>query len=127
MTSVYFRGAAAAILVYSIDSKPSFNSLPDWLATILAATKDNLPIALLGNKKDLESVRQVSTSEAQSFVLTHHLHCLEEVSALTGENVDTALYSLVRRAMELRNSEPLLHSISLSASQQRVRRKPACC
>jgi len=127
MTKVYFRGAAAAILVYSIDSKHSFDSLPDWLASILSVSKESMPIALLGNKKDLECVRQVSNAEAQSFVLTHSLHCSYEVSALTGENVETALCSLVRRAMELRISEPMLHTISLSSSQQRVRKRPACC
>lgn len=113
--------------MYSIDNKQSFDSLTSWLAIIKSASRDDLPIALLGNKSDLESLRKVPITEAQSLLLSHSLHSLYETSALTGENVVSALYCLLQKVIELKSYEPNRQTITLSSSQKRVVTKSKCC
>ena len=88
----YFREADAAILVYSVVEEESFRNLCDyWLNQILRYLPDdcNIPILLVGNKKDLwdSSDEHVSFSTVQeyadSYDLIHPLQC----SAKTGDNI----------------------------------------
>lgn len=48
-------------------SRDSFNSLPNWLNDARNLASTNIVIILVGNKKDLESQREVSFQEASQF------------------------------------------------------------
>lgn len=67
VTRSYYRGAAGALLVYDIASRDSFNSLQNWLSDARNLASPNIVIILVGNKKDLESHREVSYQEASQF------------------------------------------------------------
>ncbi len=67
VTKSYYRGAAGALLVYDITNRDSFNSLQTWLNDARNLASTNIVIILVGNKRDLETKREVSYQEATQF------------------------------------------------------------
>lgn len=53
---MYYRGAAAAIVVYDITSPDSFARAKSWVRELQRQGNPNIVIALAGNKSDLASV-----------------------------------------------------------------------
>lgn len=60
ITSAYYKGAHGVILTYDITDRKSFVDLQNWLAEVDKYSKENVVKILVGNKKDLESQREVS-------------------------------------------------------------------
>ena len=54
---MYYRGAAAAIVVYDITRASSFNTLKAWVRELQQLGPENIVIAVCGNKCDLEDKR----------------------------------------------------------------------
>jgi Ras-related protein Rab-5C len=63
---LYYRGAAAAIVVYDVTSKSSFERAQDWIVE-LQKECPGIVIALAGNKCDLFSKREVSEDEVKEY------------------------------------------------------------
>ncbi|EDV21735.1 Ras-related protein Rab-4B [Trichoplax sp. H2] len=89
VTKSYYRGAAGALLVYDISNRDSYNALGAWLTDARTLASPQIVIILIGNKKDLESEREVTFLEASRFAQENELMFLE-TSALSGENVEEA-------------------------------------
>mmetsp|Transcript_5386 Transcript_5386/g.7598 ORF Transcript_5386/g.7598 Transcript_5386/m.7598 type:complete len:210 (+) Transcript_5386:105-734(+) len=60
LAPMYYRGAAAAIVVYDITNKESFNGAKSWVKELQRRGDPNVVIALAGNKADLQSKRKVN-------------------------------------------------------------------
>lgn len=88
ITRAYFREAAAALIVYDVNNRESFDDVKVWLENVRSsATNRSLVITLVGNKCDRSDVeRRVSTEEGETFARENGLLFLE-TSALSGENV----------------------------------------
>lgn len=86
VTRSYYRGAAAAILVFDVKNRDSYNSVGAWLSDTRSLASPNISVVLVGNKTDLADQREVSFMEASRFAQENELVYLE-TSALTGENV----------------------------------------
>lgn len=54
---MYYRGAAAAILVYDITKATSFRTLQNWVRELKEKGPKDIAIAIAGNKSDLEDQR----------------------------------------------------------------------
>lgn len=63
---MYYRGAAAAIIVYDITKASSFNTLKNWVRELQQLGPENIVIAVCGNKADLEDKRVRARPCAQS-------------------------------------------------------------
>ena len=50
---MYFRNAVAAIVVYDVTDKFSFEHVDDWVALIRQNAPSDITICLVGNKIDL--------------------------------------------------------------------------
>jgi small GTP-binding protein len=59
LAPMYYRGAAAAIVVFDITKKDSFNGAKSWVKELQRRGDPNVVIALAGNKADMESKRKV--------------------------------------------------------------------
>jgi Ras-related protein Rab-2A len=55
ITKIFYRGAHAAILGYSITNKPTFDNLEDWLIECKSSCSPDCLSLLIGNKSDLEN------------------------------------------------------------------------
>ncbi len=61
VNSLYYRGAAAGVVVYDITDAASFRTAVEyWWPQLRTSGASNVLVALVGNKCDLESRRQVS-------------------------------------------------------------------
>jgi small GTP-binding protein len=94
VTRGYYRNSAVAYLVFDLTSRSSFVSLDRWLADIRDVSPSDIIIVVLGNKNDLVSTREVTRDEIQRFTARHRTKYFE-VSAKTGENLVTAITSVV--------------------------------
>ncbi|WAR13022.1 RAB5A-like protein [Mya arenaria] len=61
LAPMYYRGAAAAIVVYDITRESSFPAAQEWVKELQRMASGNIVIAVAGNKCDLEDLREVST------------------------------------------------------------------
>jgi len=86
LISSFYRNSCLAIIVYSIDSQNSFESVDQWIDEIKSQTNPNVKIFLIGNKVDLEKERCVDKNIAEQIAKEHNLDFFMETSAKTGEN-----------------------------------------
>jgi len=87
LAPMYYRGAAAALVVYDITVADSFTGAKTWIEELQRQGSSDIIIGLAGNKCDLESRREVPKAEAQKYAQENG--CLFfETSAKTGENVN---------------------------------------
>jgi len=89
VTRAYYRGAVGCLLVYDITSRASYDHLTTWLDDVRHLAVPGIQIVLVGNKSDMNKMREVPFFEASHFAMNHGLFFLE-TSAATGEGVDEA-------------------------------------
>jgi GTPase KRas protein len=96
MRDQYMRTGQGFIMVYAITARTSFDEIASFREQILRVKdKDKVPVILVGNKCDLETDRQVTTSEGME--LAKSFNCpFMEASAKTRVNVDEAFFEIVR-------------------------------
>eukprot|EP00918_Siedleckia_nematoides_P101669 GHVU01222176.1.p1 GENE.GHVU01222176.1~~GHVU01222176.1.p1 ORF type:complete len:214 (-),score=25.81 GHVU01222176.1:1008-1649(-) len=96
LAPMYYRGAAAAIIVYDITSKESFEGAKSWVSELQAVHSPELILALAGNKSDLENLRRVDTEYARSYAEANNLLFME-TSAKNGHNVKELFHAIAER------------------------------
>ena len=65
MIIIHFSGA---ILVFDITDRKSFDRVKKWVAELRQMLGDSVELFVVGNKIDLATARNISTSEAVRFV-----------------------------------------------------------
>jgi GTPase SAR1 family protein len=93
---MYYRGAAAAVIVYDVTSADSFARAKAWVQELQRQGTPGLVMALAGNKADLEAQRAVSAEEAGEYAREQGLH-FAETSAKTALNVEGLFLEVARR------------------------------
>jgi small GTP-binding protein len=86
LTPVYFRQAAAAVIVYDITSQSSFASLEAWLSMFRGFCQENAVVTIVANKLDLEEFRRVDPANGREWAQKNGCRYME-TSAQTGEGV----------------------------------------
>ncbi len=99
ITRGYYRGAAAALIVYDVTNRTSFRNVKRWLEEARQNGNPSLIILLIGNKTDLASSRTVSFDEGQDFARSNGLLFLE-ASALTADHVEEGFLLVARKILE---------------------------
>ena len=104
ITSVYYRGAKGAVVVYAIDNEESFKSVEHWLKDLRSNGDKDLPIMLLANKSDLEEKRAVKKDEGMTFAKGNSM-LFYETSALNGNNIEAAFKELIETVYKINKAE----------------------
>jgi small GTP-binding protein len=91
----FYRGADGVILLYAVDDRDTFASLPDWMRTLENATQPDLPVVVVGNKINRKAV--VRFEVAQEFALEKGC-LLAMTSCKTGEGVQE-LFTVICQEM----------------------------
>uniref|UniRef100_A0A7S2NFX2 Uncharacterized protein n=1 Tax=Zooxanthella nutricula TaxID=1333877 RepID=A0A7S2NFX2_9DINO len=102
LAPMYYRGAAAAVVVYDITSRESFEAAKAWVVEL--SNHDTL-IALAGNKADLEANRAIDQATARAYADSMNILYME-TSAKSGQNVNEIFHEVaVRLPKQSRDTE----------------------
>jgi len=98
ITSAYYRGADAIVMVYDVTNRDSFRHVNDWLLEVTRYSSEDTCKLLVGNKSDLTGARVVATAEGEKFANELQVDFLE-TSAMDGSNVEKAFFHLTKALM----------------------------
>lgn len=97
LASMYYRNAAAAIVVFDISNLPSFRGLQMWIKEVQSNGPNDVILAVCGNKSDLNA-RQVPREDAEAFAEKVGAFYIE-TSARDAINVDTLFLEVGKRVL----------------------------
>jgi len=66
LAPMYYRGAAAALLVYDVTDEESFEQVKDWVKELRHNSTDDVIIAIVGNQVD-KPYRKISAEAASEY------------------------------------------------------------
>eukprot|EP00921_Rhytidocystis_pertsovi_P007258 GHVQ01012171.1.p2 GENE.GHVQ01012171.1~~GHVQ01012171.1.p2 ORF type:complete len:227 (+),score=23.35 GHVQ01012171.1:2279-2959(+) len=104
LAPMYYRGAAAAVIVYDITCKESFDGAKSWVNELQTVHSPDIVIALAGNKDDLEGSRAVDFEFARQYAADNKIFFME-TSAKTGHNVTELFREIARRLPKNRREQ----------------------
>ncbi|NXL96232.1 RAB17 protein, partial [Alectura lathami] len=126
---LYYRGAHAALLVYDLTNKETLNRAKLWLRDLEKEfLPDEIVIALVGNKTDLDAEREVMAEEGEDFARSRGLLFME-TSAKSNHQVNDIFMAI---AQQLLQREQEKASVPSAGSGQHVdlrasRARTGCC
>lgn len=96
LAPMYYRGAAAAVVVYDITNPDSFAGAKSWVKELQRRGDQNVVIAMAGNKADLEAHRKVDFAEANEYAEANGIIHME-TSAKNANNVKALFSEIAKR------------------------------
>ncbi|EKX72116.1 Ras family Rab small STP-binding protein [Theileria equi strain WA] len=96
LAPMYYRGSAAAIIVYDITVRDSFDQAKSWIQELKSYVEPNIVLGLAGNKVDLEDQRSVNLDIVKEFAKANDCIFME-TSAKTGHNINKLFMELARK------------------------------
>ena len=99
LTPNYFRNAEGVVLAYDVTNSESFDNLKFWINSIKSNLGEKnifIPIIIIGNKIDMEGMRDITKEDASKFAKENNYKYFE-TSAKTGQGVDEAIRDLVNQ------------------------------
>ena len=89
MTTTYYRGCKGVLIVFDVTNRKSFENVDSWLTLAKNNSSAIVSVLLIGNKSDLNEIRQVSTKEAEQLAFSKDLAYME-TSAKSSRNINEA-------------------------------------
>jgi len=137
-----YHGAKGIMIVYDITNQQSFDDVPTWINELSRHVNPDTTVMLVGNKADLEHLRQVPRETAEAYAREQHMAFME-TSALDSSNVDVAFDRLVYHIFDMHRelvifglglglpgppgpSRPLLDFITLKPTYPLVKASGCC-
>lgn len=128
LAPMYFRDSHAAILVYSITSRLSFEEIDYWSQCLREKTDGNIQLLLVANKVDLNQERQVS--EEEGITKAEELGAFFiETSALLGLGIDDLFATIAKKCLEMETQTESTDDskVKLPDNHQQPEEKSSCC
>ncbi|XP_052079165.1 uncharacterized protein LOC127717524 [Mytilus californianus] len=125
LVPMYLRDAGIALVVYDISSHKSFENVESWLLQLQQYGPRDLKCALIGNKVDLDDLREVPTQEGKLLAEGHGLY-FEETSAKSGEGINKVFNDIGSALAEGCKKEKRSSTVSICDSYVH-RKKKTCC
>ncbi|KAM0344175.1 hypothetical protein ACHAPU_007897 [Fusarium lateritium] len=94
MNTPYYTDVAAAMIVYDITSRVSYENASRWLDEVRDHVEDHTIIMLVGNKTDLGNNRVIKMGEAKRFANDKGI-LFVETSALDKGRVDITFQTIL--------------------------------
>ena len=95
ITTSYYKGAHAILIVFDITDRDSFDHVRNWMADIDKFAKEGVLRILVGNKCDLEQERKVRSEEAKEIANKYGIKYIE-TSAKDTINIDDLFISTAK-------------------------------
>lgn len=119
----YLKWADGYIVVYSIVCRASFDQAAIYLDTVSKYQRiraSDGPLALVGNKADLERYRTVGRSEAEALASRFDCVYLETSAAEDLDSVTDAFGRILSDVMRLRSRQPSLQTLFISEDRHKM-------
>ena len=100
LRKAYFNGAFGCMIVYDITNQNSFNDLDGWIADFRSVVGQEAILAIVGNKIDLEDVRNVTSQEGRNYANQYGVPFYEVSAKLGGEVIPGIYKDLVLRYLD---------------------------
>ena len=133
LTPSFFRNAEGVVIAYDVTNSESFDNLKFWISSIKTNLFEKnifIPIIIIGNKIDLEDMREISKDVASTFAKENKFKYFE-TSAKTGEGVDEAFRDLINQVLANldKNEEGTIErkSIKIEENKTDKQKKKGCC
>ena len=84
----YFKNAEGVLFVFALNNMQSFEDIPNWIKIFNESSDENLniPLYLIGNKKDLEEEIEVNEENIKNFLEKNNNFIYKAVSAKEDNN-----------------------------------------
>mmetsp|Transcript_10489 Transcript_10489/g.17098 ORF Transcript_10489/g.17098 Transcript_10489/m.17098 type:complete len:195 (+) Transcript_10489:1235-1819(+) len=122
LAPMYYRGAAAAVVVYDITNTESYLGAKSWVKELMRRGDPNVVIALAGNKVDNASNRAVDKEEVEAYAEENGL-IFFETSAKTAEHVRELFVSI---ANKLPKSAPVDEHPAFPVTENEEQKRGCC-
>ena len=100
LTKIFYKDATAAILVYDITRKKSFDEIKNyWYKQLLDCAPSDIVVGLAGNKADLFDREQVSEEEAKEFAKEIKA-IFRPTSAMTAIGIDELFSAVGKKILD---------------------------
>uniref|UniRef100_A0A8C6U2H1 RAB31, member RAS oncogene family n=1 Tax=Neogobius melanostomus TaxID=47308 RepID=A0A8C6U2H1_9GOBI len=83
LAPMYYRGSAAAVIVYDITKLDSFQTLKKWVKELKEHGPEDIVVAIAGNKNDLGDIREIKNKKIKKEL------SVSDVSVLSRESKQT--------------------------------------
>ncbi|MGC9095741.1 MAG: Rab family GTPase [Infirmifilum sp.] len=101
LAPAFLRGARGVVYVFDITREETFIEIENW-RRVVEDTLGPIPAVLVGNKKDLESLRMVPRETALEYARAHNLLGYFEVSAKQLIEVEIPFLFLIKYILDKR-------------------------
>ena len=98
LRKLYLEGANGGLVIFDLTDRKSFDKLTEWIASFKEARGEK-PLLLIGNKSDLENIREISDDEAIQYAKSNNMELII-TSAKTGQNVEECFENLTKRILD---------------------------
>ena len=98
ITTSYYKGAHAIVIVFDITDKDSFEHVKVWMQDIDKFAKQGVMRILVGNKCDLENQRAVTKDEGNEMALKYGIKYIE-TSAKDTINIEELFVNTAKNLM----------------------------
>lgn len=89
-SSAYYNGAEGAIITYDVTNRESYDNVKNWIIELKNhLSLEDTVVMLIGNKTDLDELRQVQTDEGADFAKKNNFFFME-TSALMNNSGEVA-------------------------------------
>ncbi|KAJ8403311.1 hypothetical protein AAFF_G00355280 [Aldrovandia affinis] len=125
LAPMYYRGSAAAVVVYDITKLDSFQTLKKWVKELKEYGPEDIVVAIAGNKTDLGDIREVPMKEAKEFAESIAAIFIE-TSARNAINVEE-LFKKISRQIPPLDPQDVESNDSFKLSRQPLPLNKRCC
>ena len=125
LAPMYYRGSAAAIIVYDISRGATFKIVKEWVSELREKASPQIILAIAGNKCDLEDLREVNKKDAEEYASQINAIFIE-TSALTAVNVPELFMKIARSLPKEDVLSPRATS-TLNLKGMRPPKQKSCC
>ena len=103
LTPSFLRNAEGVIIVFDVTSQDSFDNVKGWINSIKSNLGKNIiPIIIVGNKIDMENMREISKEDGKKIASENDFKYFE-TSAKTGIGVDEAIKEIVNQILDIQD------------------------
>ena len=123
LAPIYFRNASAAIAVFSLTSRKSFEGLQKWIDSFIETAGGSAIVYIAANKCDCVDDIEVPIEEAKKYA-TEKSYKFYVTSAKTGEGIHELFDEL---AQDLQHTKEKKESLSKTLTVHPKKDKKNCC